>query len=56
MQFVVIHGITVTMPFLYSVVYTAMLGGSPCHHGMARPRVVDGRDSLQLEVSCEYIE
>jgi hypothetical protein len=33
-----------------------MLGGSPCHHGMARPWVVDGRDGLQLEVSCEYIE
>jgi hypothetical protein len=25
-----------------------MLGGSPCHHGMARPRVADGRDGLQL--------
>jgi hypothetical protein len=34
----------------------AMLGGSPCHHSMAHPRVVDGRDGLQLEVSCEYIE
>jgi hypothetical protein len=32
------------------------LGGSPCHHSMARPRIVDGRDGLQLEVSCEYIE
>jgi hypothetical protein len=29
-----------------------MLGGSPCHHSMARPRVADGRDGLQLEVSC----
>jgi hypothetical protein len=28
----------------------AMLGGSPCHHGMALPRVADGRDGLQLEV------
>jgi hypothetical protein len=25
-----------------------MLGGSPCHHNMARPQVVDGRDGLQL--------
>jgi hypothetical protein len=33
-----------------------MLGGSSCHHGMARPRVADGKDGLQLEVSCEYIE
>jgi hypothetical protein len=33
-----------------------MLGGFPCHNGMARPRVADGRDGLQLEVSCEYIE
>jgi hypothetical protein len=33
-----------------------MLGGYPCHHGMARPWVADGRDGLQLEVSCEYIE
>jgi hypothetical protein len=24
-----------------------MLGGSPCHYGMARPRVPDGKDSLQ---------
>jgi hypothetical protein len=24
-----------------------MLGGSPCHHSMARPRVADGRDGLQ---------
>jgi hypothetical protein len=31
-------------------------GGYPCHHGMAHPRVADGRDGLQLEVSCEYIE
>jgi hypothetical protein len=36
--------------------WDAMLGGSPCHHGMAHPRVADGRDGLQLEVSCEYIE
>jgi hypothetical protein len=33
-----------------------MLGGSPRHHGMARPRLADGRDGLQLEVSCEYTE
>jgi hypothetical protein len=26
------------------------------HQGMARPRVADGRDGIQLEVSCEYIE
>jgi hypothetical protein len=25
----------------------SMLGGSPCHHSMARPRA-DGRDSLQF--------
>jgi hypothetical protein len=24
-----------------------MLGGSPCYHSMARPRVADGRDGLQ---------
>jgi hypothetical protein len=24
----------------------AMLGGSPCHQGMACPRVADGRDGL----------
>jgi hypothetical protein len=24
-----------------------MLGGSPCRHSMARPRVADGRDGLQ---------
>jgi hypothetical protein len=28
-----------------------MLGGSSCHHGMARPRVADGRDGLKLEVT-----
>jgi hypothetical protein len=38
------------------ILTTSMLGGSPCHHGMARPRVAGGRDGLQLEVSCEYIE
>jgi hypothetical protein len=26
----------------------AMLGGSPCHHSMARTRVADGRDGLQF--------
>jgi hypothetical protein len=25
----------------------SMLGGSPCHYSMARPRVADGRDGLQ---------
>jgi hypothetical protein len=25
-----------------------MLGVSPCHHSMARPRLADGRDGLQL--------
>jgi hypothetical protein len=25
-----------------------MLGESPCHHSMARPRVADGRDGFQL--------
>jgi hypothetical protein len=24
-----------------------MLGGSPCEHSMARPRVADGRDVVQ---------
>jgi hypothetical protein len=33
-----------------------MLGGPLCYHSMARPRVADGKDGLQLEVSCEYIE
>jgi hypothetical protein len=36
--------------------YLPMLGGSLCHHSMARPQVADERDGLQLEVSCEYIE
>jgi hypothetical protein len=34
----------------------SMLGGSTCHHGMARHWVADGTGGLQLEVSCEYIE
>jgi hypothetical protein len=42
--------------FLFVIILSAMLGGSPCHHSMACPRVADGRDGLQLEVSCEYIE
>jgi hypothetical protein len=25
----------------------SMLGGSPCHHSVARPRVAGGRDGLQ---------
>jgi hypothetical protein len=41
---------------LTSYASTSMLGASHCHHGMVRPRVADGRDGLQLEVSCEYIE
>jgi hypothetical protein len=31
------------------MVSTTMLGGSPFHYSMARPRVADGRDGLQLE-------
>jgi hypothetical protein len=42
--------------FVVTIERNAMLGGYPCHHGMARPRVADGRDGLKLEVSCEYIE
>jgi hypothetical protein len=44
------------MVFVVVVVFYSMLGGSPSHNGMARPRVADSRDGLQLEVSCEYIE
>jgi hypothetical protein len=28
--------------------FWSILGGSPCHHSMAGPRVADGRDDLQL--------
>jgi hypothetical protein len=41
---------------IFNIRFKSMLGGSPCHHGMTRPRVADGRDGHQLEVSCEYIE
>jgi hypothetical protein len=52
-----VHSLCVqTAEMLQLMVHTPMLGGYPCHHGMARPRVADGRDGLQLEVSCEYIE
>jgi hypothetical protein len=44
------------LSFKYCNILGSMLGGSPCHHGIERPRVADGRDGLQLEVSCEYIE
>jgi len=27
-----------------------------CHHGVARPRVSDGRTASRIEGSCEYIE
>jgi hypothetical protein len=33
--------------FVNRVLNLSMLGGSPCHHRMARPRVADGRDGLQ---------
>jgi hypothetical protein len=46
----------IKIDFVKIVKIVTMLGGSSCHHGMARPRVADGRDGLQLEVSCEYIE
>jgi hypothetical protein len=29
---------------------------SPCHHGMARPQVVDGGTASNMDGSCEYIE
>jgi hypothetical protein len=44
------------LQYFVLVALNPMLGRSTCHHGMARPRVADGRDGLQLEVSCEYIE
>jgi hypothetical protein len=28
----------------------------PCHHGMARPQVMDGGTAFDMEGSCEYIE
>jgi len=28
----------------------------PCHDGMARPQVVDGRTVTKMEGSSEYIE
>jgi hypothetical protein len=28
----------------------------PCHHGIARPQVVDGGTVSDMEGSCEYIE
>jgi hypothetical protein len=28
-------------------IMNSMLGGPPCHHSMARPRLADGRDGLQ---------
>ena len=28
----------------------------PCHHGMARPQVVDERMASYMEGNCEYIE
>ena len=33
-------------------IYTAMLVG-PCHHGMARPQVVDGGMASDMEDSYE---
>jgi hypothetical protein len=32
-----------------------MLGAFTCHHGMARPRVADGRDGLQLELAANIL-
>jgi hypothetical protein len=35
----------------------SLLAWVPCHHGMARPQVADGRDALHcMEGRCEYIE
>ena len=28
----------------------------PCHHGMARPQVVEGGTASNMEGNCEYIE
>jgi hypothetical protein len=52
-------GINLDVPhcaIIPSVIPQPMLGGCPYHHSMARPRVADGRDGRQLEVSYEYIE
>jgi hypothetical protein len=35
-------------------VHTVKVG--PCHHGMARLRVADGRAASNMEGSCDYIE
>jgi hypothetical protein len=34
------------------VIYYSMNVG-PCHHGMARPQVVDGGTASDMEGSCE---
>jgi hypothetical protein len=50
----VISMLVAPLKFIYSSIQVSdvlVLSGS-----MARPRVADGRDGLQLEVSCEYIE
>jgi len=35
---------------------SSLLQAGPCHNGMARPQVVDGRTASNMEGSCEYIE
>jgi hypothetical protein len=33
----------------------SMLGGSPCHDGIARPRVADGRDGLSWRLAANIL-
>jgi hypothetical protein len=36
--------------------YITQFMKSPCHHGMARPQVLDGGMASNMEGSCEYIK
>jgi hypothetical protein len=40
---------------MYVNIMNSMIMG-PCHHGMARPQVADGRNAFNIEGSGEYVE
>ena len=47
------YGLRVNLSHLCVLEITTAMNVGPCHHGMARPQVVDGGTASNMEVSCE---
>jgi hypothetical protein len=51
-----VHTPAVATNIFKQYAYTVRARWGPCHHALARPRVVDGGTASSMEGSCEYIE